>query len=140
MVAYGSYTEKTEDIVLDAGCISLLNSFTSLYAGVAVFAMLGHKANKDGSSVADVVQSGEGLAFVAIPDGLSELPAAGLWCFIFFAMLFALALDSSIAMLESWTTMLRVRSAWKSPGDIARGFCEPPRHRAGALTETTSRR
>ena len=107
MVAYGSYTESNEDIVLDAGCISLLNSFTSLYAGVAVFAMLGHKANKDGSSVADVVQSGEGLAFVAIPDGLSELPAAGLWCFIFFAMLFALALDSSIAMLESWTTMLR---------------------------------
>ena len=80
MVAYGSYTESNEDIVLDAGCISLLNSFTSLYAGVAVFAMLGHKANKDGSSVADVVQSGEGLAFVAIPDGLSELPAAGLWC------------------------------------------------------------
>ena len=83
MVAYGSYTESNEDIVLDAGCISLLNSFTSLYAGVAVFAMLGHKAHKDGSSVADVVQSGEGLAFVAIPDGLSELPAAGLWCFIF---------------------------------------------------------
>ncbi len=116
MVAYGSYTESNEDIVLDAGCISLLNSFTSLYAGVAVFAMLGHKAHKDGSSVADVVQSGEGLAFVAIPDGLSELPAAGLWCFIFFAMLFALALDSSIAMLESWTTMLR-DFGWEGDAD-----------------------
>ena len=69
--------------------------------------MLGHKAHTDSTSVADVVQSGEGLAFVAIPNGLSTLPAANLWCFIFFAMLFALALESSIAMLESWTTMLR---------------------------------
>ena len=67
---------------------------TSLFAGVAVFAMLGHKARRDDKDVADVVASGEGLAFVAYPDGLATLPAAGLWCFLFFVMLFALALDS----------------------------------------------
>ena len=80
--------------------------------------MLGHKAHTDGTSVADVVQSGEGLAFVAIPNGLSTLPAANLWCFIFFAMLFALALESSIAMLESWTTMLR-DFGWEGDPDAA---------------------
>jgi len=107
MVAYGSYNDASEDVVLDAFGVALLNSFTSLFAGVAVFAMLGHKAKRDGVGVADVVDSGEGLAFVAYPDGLATLPAAGLWCFLFFAMLFMLALDSSMAMLEAWTTMLR---------------------------------
>ena len=87
--------------------IAALNSCTSLFAGVAVFAMLGHKARRDGADVGDVVASGEGLAFVAYPDGLSSLPAAGLWSFLFFVMLFALCLDSGMAMLECWTTMLR---------------------------------
>ena len=76
MVAFGSYNPADEDVVADACGIALLNSFTSLFAGVAVFAMLGHKARNDGVDVADVVDSGEGLAFVAYPDGLASLPGA----------------------------------------------------------------
>lgn len=106
LVAFGSYNAPDEDVVLDSFCIAALNSATSLFAGVAIFAMLGHKARVDGETVGDVVDSGEGLAFVAYPDGLSKLPGAGVWCFIFFAMLFALALDSSMAMLEAFMTML----------------------------------
>lgn len=106
LVAFGSYNAPDEDVVLDSFCIAALNSATSLFAGVAIFAMLGHKARVDGETVGDVVDSGEGLAFVAYPDGLSKLPGASVWCFIFFAMLFALALDSSMAMLEAFMTML----------------------------------
>lgn len=107
MIAFGSYNPADEDVVADSLAIAALNSCTSLFAGVAVFAMLGHKARRDGADVGDVVASGEGLAFVAYPDGLSSLPAAGLWSFLFFVMLFALCLDSGMAMLECWTTMLR---------------------------------
>ncbi|KAJ8598942.1 hypothetical protein CTAYLR_009646 [Chrysophaeum taylorii] len=106
LIAFGSYNPPDEDVVYDSIAIAALNSATSLFAGVAIFAMLGHKARVDHKSVSDVVDSGEGLAFVAYPDGLSHLPGAGAWCFVFFAMLFALALDSSMAMLEAWMTML----------------------------------
>eukprot|EP00633_Aureoumbra_lagunensis_P007598 CAMPEP_0197316040 /NCGR_PEP_ID=MMETSP0891-20130614/40644_1 /TAXON_ID=44058 ORGANISM="Aureoumbra lagunensis, Strain CCMP1510" /NCGR_SAMPLE_ID=MMETSP0891 /ASSEMBLY_ACC=CAM_ASM_000534 /LENGTH=559 /DNA_ID=CAMNT_0042805309 /DNA_START=355 /DNA_END=2034 /DNA_ORIENTATION=- len=106
LVAFGSYNTPNEDVVFDSVAIALLNSFTSLFAGIAIFSMLGHKAKRDGVRVSDVVDSGEGLAFVAYPDGLSALPGAGIWCFIFFITLFSLALDSSMALLEAWITML----------------------------------
>jgi len=106
LVAFGSYNPKDEDVVFDSVAIAGLNSFTSLFAGIAIFSIIGHKAQRDGEKVADVVDSGEGLAFVAYPDGLSTLPGAGVWCFIFFGMLFFLAIDSSMAMLEAWMTLL----------------------------------
>ena len=39
LVAFGSYNEASEDIVVDGVCIAALNSFTSLFAGVAIFSM-----------------------------------------------------------------------------------------------------
>lgn len=106
LIAFGSYNAPDEDVVLDSCCIAGLNSATSLFAGVAIFSIIGHKAKVDDERVADVIESGEGLAFVAYPDGLSTLPYSGAWSFVFFAMLFSLALDSSMAMLEAWMTML----------------------------------
>ena len=117
MIAFGSYNPRDEDVVTISLGIAALNSCTSLVAGVAVFAMLGHKADRDGVGVGDVVASGEGLAFVAYPDGLASLPAAGLWAFVFFLMLFFLCLDSGMAMLECWTTMLRDFGVFSHDGE-----------------------
>ncbi|KAJ1447286.1 hypothetical protein M885DRAFT_472083, partial [Pelagophyceae sp. CCMP2097] len=105
MIAFGSTHDS--GIVADALTIACLNSATSLFAGLAIFSLVGHMAHQRGVAVDDVISSGEGLAFVAYPDGLAQLPGAGFWCFVFFAMLFSLALGSAAAMVESWTTMLR---------------------------------
>ena len=44
--------------------------------------------------------SGPGLAFVAYPQGINEMPAAPFWAFLFFFMLFNLGLDSQVSSLE----------------------------------------
>ena len=44
------------------------NCLTSVFAGFCIFSVLGFLAKELGVEVADVVQSGTGLAFIAYPD------------------------------------------------------------------------
>lgn len=44
--------------------VSLTNVFTAIFAGFAVFSILGFMAHNLDSSVDDVVQGGPGLAFI----------------------------------------------------------------------------
>lgn len=48
----------------DAIVVSATNVFTAIFAGFAVFSVLGFMAHNLDSSVEDVVQGGPGLAFI----------------------------------------------------------------------------
>lgn len=101
MIAYASYLPKRSDISNNAIIISLANCGTSFFAGFAVFSILGFLAFQQGSSVANVVNSGPGLAFIAYPTAIKLLPfAASLFGVIFFLMLISLGIDSAFSIVE----------------------------------------
>ncbi len=66
------------------------NCLTSVFAGFAIFSVLGFLATELGVEVKAVVNSGTGLAFIAYPDLVTRLPLAPFWAILFFAMLFTL--------------------------------------------------
>lgn len=53
--------------------ITTLDTFTSLLAGITIFAILGNLAhNLNIDNIGEVVKSGVGLAFVSYPDAIAK--------------------------------------------------------------------
>lgn len=71
----------------DAVITCVVNTFTSLLAGVVTFSILGHLAVEQGVEVANVVKSGPGLVFLTYPEVILKLPGAPFWSALFFVML-----------------------------------------------------
>lgn len=105
MIAYGSFLGKKAEVTNSALITAFANCGTSFFAGFAVFSMLGYLARVQGLSVPEVTTSGTGLAFVAYPTAIAQLPAlGGLFGVIFFITLLALGIDSAFALQEAFTT------------------------------------
>lgn len=79
----------------------MVNTLTSLIAGVVTFSILGHVALEQGTSVASVVKSGPGLVFLTYPEVVLRLPGAPIWSAVFFTMLVVLGIDSEFCIVES---------------------------------------
>ncbi len=62
-MALATYNDSDEKILIDASAVATLNSATSIYAGLAVFAMMGFLAGESGSPIESVgfTTSGEKL-------------------------------------------------------------------------------
>jgi NSS family neurotransmitter:Na+ symporter len=101
MIAYASYKTREDDIAKDTWMTALLNSATSLLAGLVVFAVLGYMAWKTGTPIAELAASGPGLAFVVFPEALSLMPLPGLFSVLFFLMLLSLGIDSAFSLAEA---------------------------------------
>ncbi|CAK8672268.1 unnamed protein product [Clavelina lepadiformis] len=104
LITLSSYNKFNNNCYRDSLIVVLTNSFTSIYAGVAVFSVIGFMANVLKTDISKVVADGPGLAFVVYPEALSQMPISPLWAVLFFLMLFTLGLDTMFATLETIVT------------------------------------
>merc|ERR1719245_2480185 len=101
---FGSYNKFKHRVHITATVISSLDFVTSIIASVLVFSILGAQSEETKIPLEDLVQGGQGLAFISYPDALSQLPVPQLFTVMFFFMLFLLGIDSEFALLETVLT------------------------------------
>lgn len=106
LITLASYNSFNNNCLKDALIVTAANAFTSIYAGFAIFSMLGFLAHQMGVPVEDVAQDGPGLAFVAYPEAILRLPAPTVWALVFFFMLFVLGLGSQFAGVEAISCLI----------------------------------
>ena len=108
LITLASYNKFDSNCYRDALLVSCINCGTSMFAGFAIFAILGSLAHQLGVDVADVAKSSAGLAFIAYPQAVSLM--GNVWSqimsFLFFLMLLTLGLDSMFTFIETVITAI----------------------------------
>ncbi|MGC9454384.1 MAG: sodium-dependent transporter [Phycisphaerae bacterium] len=126
MITYASFLHRKSDINNNATIIGLADVATSFVAGLTVFATLGAMAfatRLHGGAVAveKVVEEGPGLAFVAFPYALAQLPGSAWFAAVFFVALLTLGIDSAFSITESALASVVDKTGW-SRGKVLVGM------------------
>lgn len=106
LTALGSYNKYNNNCYRDCLALCCLNSATSIFAGFAVFSVVGFMAHDLNVSIEELASSGPGLAFIVYPKALSLLPGSSFWAVLFFFMLLLLGLDTQFVCVESLATAI----------------------------------
>jgi len=118
MITYASFLHRKSDLNNNAAIIGLADFSTSFVAGLAVFATLGAMAfvtaeTGEAVPVEKVVDGGPGLAFVAFPYALAQLPYSAWFSLIFFFALVTLGIDSGFSLTESILAAIVDKTGWR---------------------------
>jgi len=113
MIAYASYLPRKTNLVRNAFITSIVNCSYSVFAGFAVFSVLGYMAFASGETVDNVVSQGPGLCFVVYPQAISLLPGMNsLFGFLFFLTLVLAGLTSSMSIVEAFASAVIDKFGW----------------------------
>lgn len=104
MTSYASYNPIDKPIIGDSFRIAFYNSLLSFFAGFAVFSVVGYL--KGIESPVSGKTSSIGLAFIAYPAAIEQMPARHFWIVLLSLTLFALGVDSAFSMVEATSTVI----------------------------------
>ncbi|MDB1088220.1 sodium-dependent transporter [Streptomyces sp. ACA25] len=100
MITYASYLRRRADLTGSALVAGFANSSFEILAGIGVFATLGFMALQADIAVDEVATSGLGLAFIAFPQIISEMPLGTFFGVLFFSSLVVAGLSSLISIVQ----------------------------------------
>ncbi|MCF6175954.1 MAG: sodium-dependent transporter [Victivallaceae bacterium] len=103
MITYASYLPKKTNLTGNALFICVANCAYSVFAGFAVFGILGFMAQSQGVPLQEVVKGGPSLCFVVYPEAINQLPVARTtFGALFFLTLIVAGISSGISLIEAF--------------------------------------
>uniref|UniRef100_A0A914WEB3 Transporter n=1 Tax=Plectus sambesii TaxID=2011161 RepID=A0A914WEB3_9BILA len=112
LTTLASYNSFNNNLMYDTLIVVFGTLIFALMGGFTVFPMLGYIAKTiyphwpAQQRVNKLAESGTTLVFVTYPDALDRMPAAWVWCILFFFMLFLLGIDTELVMVEVQVTAI----------------------------------
>ncbi|HIW96699.1 MAG TPA: sodium-dependent transporter [Candidatus Corynebacterium gallistercoris] len=107
MMTYASYLKPRTNLTGMGMVTAFANSSFEVLAGIGVFATLGFMAVQSGVPVTEVASGGIGLAFIAFPTIINEMPFGEVFGVLFFGCLFLAGITSFISVMEVVTSAVR---------------------------------
>lgn len=100
MLTYSSYLKRKTNLTSSGLVVGFSNSAFEVLAGIGVFATLGFLVSTSAGAGWEDIGGGPGLAFIAFPALISQMPGGPIWGVVFFLCLILAGLTSLISIVE----------------------------------------